>query len=843
VHVPGRLSDPGIAELAGGFLPGVYQGTYIDTQHTELSKLIENVQPRRIRRRAAAAARSAAGAEPPPRAPGSAGSSDAALDARIQSFELAYRMQMDAADAFDVSREPQNIREMYGEGVQARQTADRPPAAGARRALRAGLARRRPAVGQPRRPRSEPPPLAKQCDQAIGALLKDLKQRGMLEDTLVIWGGEFGRTPTVELPTPGANAGKVNGRDHNHYGFSMWLAGGGVKGGHVHGATDEFGFKAAEDPVHVHDLHATILHLLGLRPREVHLPPRRQRFPADGCARACGGPSGLSLRKARGAFFTPPAVSRFLTNWAIRTPTDRALEPSCGEASFLLSAASKLRELKGKATPLLFDPFTDVSQLVGVEIHAASAKTASDVLGTAGSSVDILVRDFFEIEPAADFDVVMGNPPFVRYQNFTGDARQKGLRAALAAGVNLSGLASSWAPFLVHSCRFLKPNGRLGMVLPAELLAVHYAAPVRRFLLERFASLRIVVFERLLFQDALEDVVLLMAEGTGGCNKIEVVQVRDAGDLDGGSATTVAAKHLRDDRWVATLVKPDAWQAFTTFAESAMCERLRDWGTTYLGAVTGENDFFCLSDSQVADAGLRECDLLRISPPGSRHLRTLEFGARSWSQLRTDGRRCWLFYPSSDTPSKAAAAYIEAAEHRSIHKNYKCRMRNPWWRVPLVAKPDLFLTYMDYERPRLITNSADAYHLNSLYGVKLKRGRKQIGCELLPLASLNTVSLLGAEVHGRSYGGGLLKLEPREADRIPVPILSLVQQQREQLLALRPQVAYAMERGDLAKAVTTVDEVLWSKDQTTGDVLDTLRQTREFLFQRRSTRSRGGTDE
>ncbi len=94
-------------------------------------------------------------------------------------------------------------------------------------------------------------------------MLTDLKQRGMLDDTLVIWGGEFGRTPTVELPTPGANAGKMNGRDHNHYGFTYWLAGGGVKGGTVHGSTDEFGFRAQEKPVHVHDLHATILHLLG----------------------------------------------------------------------------------------------------------------------------------------------------------------------------------------------------------------------------------------------------------------------------------------------------------------------------------------------------------------------------------------------------------------------------------------------------------------------------------------------------------------------------------------------------------------------------------------------------
>jgi uncharacterized protein (DUF1501 family) len=243
------------------FLPGVFQGTYIDTKHTDIEKLIEHVKShsatlgeqrsqldllqqlndRHQQRRR----------------------HDAQLEARIQSFELAYRMQIDASDAFDISKEPKHIRDMYGPGVQTRQILI------ARRLLEKGV--RYVQVwhgeGQPwdshddievnhRR-------LAGECDQAIGALLKDLKQRGMLDSTLVIWGGEFGRTPTVELPTPGANAGKTNGRDHNHYGFTMWLAGGGVKGGQVYGATDEFGFQAVQNKVHVHDLHATILKLLG----------------------------------------------------------------------------------------------------------------------------------------------------------------------------------------------------------------------------------------------------------------------------------------------------------------------------------------------------------------------------------------------------------------------------------------------------------------------------------------------------------------------------------------------------------------------------------------------------
>jgi len=152
---------------------------------------------------------------------------------------------------------------MYGEGTQARQLLI------ARRLIEKGVrfVQVWHGAGQPwdnhddievnhRR-------LAKESDQAIGALLKDLKQRGLLEETLVIWGGGVRRTPTVELPTPGSNAGKINGRDHNHYGFTMWMAGGGVRGGYVHGATDEFGFQAVENKVHVHDLHATILHLLG----------------------------------------------------------------------------------------------------------------------------------------------------------------------------------------------------------------------------------------------------------------------------------------------------------------------------------------------------------------------------------------------------------------------------------------------------------------------------------------------------------------------------------------------------------------------------------------------------
>ncbi len=244
-----------------GFLPGIYQGTYIDTKHTEIEKLIAHINNKRVSRtsqRKQLDLLQALNAKHQSERP-----QDPQLEARIQSFELAYRMQQEAAEVFDVSREPKYIQEMYGEGVQARQILI------ARRLVERGVrfVQVWHGEGQPwdshddievnhRR-------LAKQCDKAIGALVMDLKQRGMLDETLIIWGGEFGRTPTVELPKKGSNQGKINGRDHNHYGFTVWLAGGGVKKGTIYGATDEFGFKAVENRVHVHDLHATILKLMG----------------------------------------------------------------------------------------------------------------------------------------------------------------------------------------------------------------------------------------------------------------------------------------------------------------------------------------------------------------------------------------------------------------------------------------------------------------------------------------------------------------------------------------------------------------------------------------------------
>jgi hypothetical protein len=242
------------------FLPGVYQGTYINTTRTKPEDLIEHIHNRYVT--SAQQRRQLDLLAELNRRHQQRRAEDAALDARIESFELAYRMQMAATDAFDVGKEPKSVRDLYGEGVQARQLLI------ARRLVERGVRFVQLYHGDVQPWDSHDlieknhRKLAKDCDQGIAALLTDLKQRGLLDETLVLCGGEFGRTPAVELPQPGTGT-KGLGRDHNHWGFSVWLAGGGVKGGYVHGATDDFGYRAVEQRVHVHDLHATMLHLLG----------------------------------------------------------------------------------------------------------------------------------------------------------------------------------------------------------------------------------------------------------------------------------------------------------------------------------------------------------------------------------------------------------------------------------------------------------------------------------------------------------------------------------------------------------------------------------------------------
>lgn len=373
--------------------------------------------------------------------------------------------------------------------------------------------------------------------------------------------------------------------------------------------------------------------------------------------------AGVVEQKERGAFFTPQPLAQFLADWAIRSASNSILKPSCGEAVFLEAAGRRIdiiSQANGHAD----------RHLRGIEIHAPTADRASAQLCDLGYSAKIECDDFFGIAAAPSYDAVLGNPPFIRYQSFAGDARSKALTAALAQGVPLKRLASAWAAFLVHASAFLKPRGRLGFVLPAELLATHYAAEVRSFLLRQFGSLKIVLFEQLVFPGVMEEVILLLAEGSGGCKSFEVIQAKNIEEL---SHMKLRGSGYRpphpNHKWTTGLLHQEVQEVLASLSNSKRFDTIRDWGNVYLGFVTGNNAFFTLSKQQKNAYKLADSDVIRICPPGARKINRFALTSEAWNTMRDEGAPVFLFYPHTTTLNRNSRNYVELwPAPRSTHR-------------------------------------------------------------------------------------------------------------------------------------------------------------------------------
>jgi adenine-specific DNA-methyltransferase len=541
-----------------------------------------------------------------------------------------------------------------------------------------------------------------------------------------------------------------------------------------------------------------------------------------------------SLRKERGAFFTPDAITRFMTNWAIRQADDEVLEPAAGDAAFLVAAVDRLRELA--AYP------SSVPTVQGVEIHAPSAGVARKRVLAAGGEANIHEGDFFIVEPKPAFDAVIGNPPYIRYQDFKGEARARAREAALRAGISLTGLASSWAAFTVHGALFLKQGGRLALVLPAELLAVNYAAPVRRFLFNRFRDIQLVLFDEQVFPEAEADVVLLLADGylDGPADHMTIRQTKNAATLPSLGPGLSWSPSDPSGKWTSSLIDPNIMGAMQRLVAQEQYSVLESWGDTTLGMVTGNNRYFTLSPQRVKELGLRPKELLDLSPPGSSHLRVLSLTKAMLTSLGREGNAIHLFYPTNP-PSAAAAAYIEDGRRTAVDSAYKCRVRKLWYQVPLVPPADLLLTCMNADTPRIVANEAGVRHLNSVHGVYLKKAHREIGRELLPLASLNSVTLLHAEMVGRAYGGGILKIEPKEADVWLMPSPTLVAQRAEALRRVKKRAVALLRKGRLLEAVKVVDGALMDEcGELSKEKVRHLRSAHLMLSNRRNSRAASG---
>ena len=501
-------------------------------------------------------------------------------------------------------------------------------------------------------------------------------------------------------------------------------------------------------------------------------------LPATGISIDSSPPSSVIRRqamapaaqKARGAYYTDPVVAAFLVRWAMRSPTDRVLDPCFGEGVFLSAAVDRSIALGGTA-----------ANIVGIELHRDACALTKRRLRGEAMTPSLLCTDFFHVKAAATglFSAVVGNPPFIRYQRFSGEQRKVALRRAAEAGVSLSALTSAWAPFLVHATTFLEPGGRLAVVSPAELCHAVYARPLLRFLRSRFKQALILTFSRRLFPELSEDTVLILADGYGTAgDDLRLLSLRDASALETPGVLSTTAVPIGNETADADIVRlivhllPDTVrQLYQRLAHHPESIRLGAVATTGIGYVTGNNDFFHLSASEAEAYGIPD-KVLAHAVCRAAWLPGLTFTERDWTELDRRGLKTRLLHLSGMTREalpRPVRAYVSNGERRKVHTAYKCRVRRPWYGVPHVSVPDLFLTYMANSRPALVLNRARAVAPNTLLCVHVDR-RANVKSEALAAGWWTSLAALSAEIEGHSLGGGMLKLEPREAGSLVLPL-------------------------------------------------------------------------
>lgn len=487
--------------------------------------------------------------------------------------------------------------------------------------------------------------------------------------------------------------------------------------------------------------------------------------------------TAANTKKLRGGYYTPPRVAEWLARWTIREGTDRVLEPSCGDGAFVEAAAAEL----GRRGTLWAE---ELPQLIGVELVAEEAEKARRrvVRVLASERVGIHEGDFFDwlttAEPAS-FDAVVGNPPFIRYQNFPEPSRSQAMAYMESRGLRPNRLTNIWVPFVVAAVAMLREGGRLGMVIPAELLQVTYAAQLRQHLADSFRRVTIYACNEMFFEGAEQEVVLLLAEdrlaGTDPANKCEVSLVEAASVKDLLASSPRRPKRGErpkvvqhdTEKWLKYFLDAAEIDFMRSLKEHAAVAPLAAHGSIDVGVVTGNNDFFVLTQEQV-DAH-RLADFVIPMVGRSSQLSGAVIRGAEFRELAAAGKPVYLLHLAQRLLSEFTAGLrrlIAAGEDRGVHLGYKCSIREPWYKVPSVWEPDCFFFRQIYDFPRIVVNKAGATSTDTIHRFRCAAPAAKVAANLY-----THLTAASAEIEGRSYGGGVLELEPTEAERLLAPRL------------------------------------------------------------------------
>ncbi len=461
--------------------------------------------------------------------------------------------------------------------------------------------------------------------------------------------------------------------------------------------------------------------------------------------------------KLRGGFYTPISIAAFILKWGFNGNKENdVLEPSCGDGVFLEEIRNGGYKYKS---------------ITAVEIDPIEAEKTREI---SLPKSNVVIADFHEfcLKTNQRFDLVIGNPPYIRYQFFDRKQQQMADNIFTKAHLKYSKLTNAWVSFVIGSSLLLKEKGKIGFVLPAELLQVSFAQQLREFLAHFYNKINIISFKTLVFQEIQQEVILLLCEkNDSDSHLIEHLELKDTQELERLDVTTLRSPKKKIDfksnKWTFYFLDQEEIDFIEHFQESGVISKLGKYAKVEVGITTGSNPFFTVPFSIV-----KEYNLEKFAKPlvgRSVQVPSAIFTKNDWLEnKKAEARTHLLVFPELSALKNDAGAmrYIKLGEEQGINKGYKCGIRDEWQIVPSLRVSDALFIRRNNLYPKLIINEAQAYTTDTMHRVTIKPG---IDIRALTASYYNSLSLAFAEICGRSHGGGVLELMPNEAEEILLP--------------------------------------------------------------------------
>lgn len=531
-----------------------------------------------------------------------------------------------------------------------------------------------------------------------------------------------------------------------------------------------------------------------------------------------------SEQKLRGAYYTPFDLAQMMVEFATQRSFSSVLEPSCGDGVFL--------------DCLLEQGAPEKATITAVEIEPGEAAKVSGKYEHC-KSITVLCEDFFDFykrERDNRYDLILGNPPYIRYQYLTEKQRAIQSEILTSHGMKANKLINAWVAFLVASVQMLSDTGTIAFVIPAEILQVAYAEDLRLYLANNLDSLTLVTFRQLVFADIEQEVLVFIGE-KGSKNKgIRIIEMEDLEDLRSLNISEYQFRELQHvkEKWTKYFVSSDM-DILQSIRNDERFIPFSDYGLINVGITTGNNKYFSIDEATEKEYGLSEVTLPLIGR--SSHAHGIYFTEDDWRQNISAGKRAMLIkfpdIPFEQYP-ESHLRYIRKGEENNEHTGYKCSIRDRWYIVPSVWVPDAFFLRRNNLYPKFVLNECGAVSTDTMHRMKFNEG--VIADDVL-LSYYNSISFAFTEVCGRSYGGGVLEILPGEMGKIMLPKISanVESELKKELLSYIDKVVRADE--DIEMALDMVDRrLLIEKLGISEDMCRQCRAVWKKLQRRRLTR-------